>query len=366
MMNIDPFTPGLLTRLPAPPRKVVLLRASRIGDFICATPALRALRKALPQAEITMITLPMLRDLALRSPYLDNFVAFPGFPGIAEQFFRASDTTRFLQAMQAEGYDLAIQMQGTGIYSNPFMLLLGARTTAGFVRPGDTPGLLDAALPYPQHTHEIRCVLALSSFLGAKALDETIEFPLWPQDHQEAEACLKDVEAPLIGLHLAARELTRRWDPERFVEVGKALRRRYGGTILLLGEAEEQAAMESVAGKIGSPCLNLTGHTSLVTLGAIIARLAILITNDTGPAHIAYALNTPTVTIFGAGNPATNGPLQRGPFRVLAHPVPCRPCGYHACPIGYTCLNNITVAQVVEQAEEIIQLSTRRNLSSSA
>jgi hypothetical protein len=80
----DPTAPGLLTRLPDPPRKVALLRASRIGDFLCATPALRALRRALPEAEITMITLPLLRGLVERSPHLDRFVAFPGFPGIAE------------------------------------------------------------------------------------------------------------------------------------------------------------------------------------------------------------------------------------------------------------------------------------------
>src|SRR5947209_8298859 len=122
----DPFLPGLLSRLPESPRKVALLRATRIGDFICATPAFRALRLALPDAEITMITLPMLRDLVLRSPHLDRFVAFPGFPGIAEQFFEAGRAVDFFHEMQEEHFDLAIQMQGSGVNSNPFTLLLGA------------------------------------------------------------------------------------------------------------------------------------------------------------------------------------------------------------------------------------------------
>src|SRR5437588_9139402 len=102
----EPFTPGLLSRLPKIPHKVALVRASRIGDFICATPAFRAIRNALPQAEITMITLPMLRDLVMRSPYLDKFVAFPGFPGIAEQLFDARRSIHFFQEMQAEQFDL--------------------------------------------------------------------------------------------------------------------------------------------------------------------------------------------------------------------------------------------------------------------
>ncbi len=352
----DPFAPGLLARLPASPRKVALLRASRIGDFICATPAFRALRQALPGAEITIITLPILRDIAIRSPHLDRYVAFPGFPGIAEQFFDARKTTQFFQIMQEERYDLALQMQGSGVYSNPFLLLLGAKITAGFVRPGDAAGLLDAALPYPDQLHEIRCVLSLTSFIGTPEQGEQIEFPLWRQDRTEAATLLATAKPPLIGLHPAARELTRRWPIERFAAVGAALRSKYGGTVVIVGEPEERATGEMVAQQVGEPYLNLVGKTSLVTLGAVIDRLAVLITNDTGPAHIAYALSAPTVTIFGAGNPATNGPLQEGPFRVLAHPVACRPCGRETCPIGYTCLEGVTVEMVLNAADKIIRL----------
>src|SRR6185312_11485326 len=146
----DQRAPGLLARLPEAPRKVALLRASRIGDFLCATPAFRALRAALPGAEITLITLPLLRDLVEHSPQLDRFVAFPGFPGIAEQFFDARRTGAFLAEMRAERFDLAIQMQGSGVYSNPFTLLLGAHVTTGFIRQRDEPGLLDGALPIPE------------------------------------------------------------------------------------------------------------------------------------------------------------------------------------------------------------------------
>src|SRR5437763_16638241 len=83
----DPFAPGLLTRLAERPRKVVIVRANRIGDFLCATPAFRALRAALPGAEITLVGMAFVRDLVARSPYLDRFAECPGFPGMAEQFF---------------------------------------------------------------------------------------------------------------------------------------------------------------------------------------------------------------------------------------------------------------------------------------
>src|SRR5690242_2953015 len=107
-------------------------------------------------------------------------------------------------------FDLALQMQGSGVYSTPFTLLLGAKTTAGFVRSGEAAGLLDAALPYPDQIHEIRCVLALTSFLGIATHGEELEFPLWPQEHAEATALLANVRPQLIGLHPAAREMSRR------------------------------------------------------------------------------------------------------------------------------------------------------------
>jgi ADP-heptose:LPS heptosyltransferase len=215
--------PPLLERLPRAPRKVALLRASRIGDFLCAIPALRALRARLPEAEISMITLPLLEEIAARSPYIDRVLAFPGFPGIADQFFEACSTVRFLRQMQEEEFDLAIQMQGTGVYSNPFVLLLGARAAAGFVRPGDGPGLLDAALPYPHGVHEIHCVQALTTFLGAPPQGEDVEFPLWPADREAADSLLSGLPQPWIGLHPSSRDQPRRWPLERFASLGSAL-----------------------------------------------------------------------------------------------------------------------------------------------
>lgn len=355
-MTNDPFLPGLLQRLPEPPRKVVILRASRIGDFICATPAFRALRHALTGAEISLITLPLLSGLAERSPHFDRCLLFPGFPGIAEQLFEPRRTIAFIRAMQAENFDLAIQFQGTGVYSNPFTLLLGARATAGFVRLGDPAGLLDAALPWPEHGHDIQRNLALSAFLGAEIQGEAAEFHLWQEDHAEAGHMLAGAEGPLIGLHPSARDQTRRWPVERFLTAGLELRRQIGGTLVLLGEASIRPLTEAMAAEAGGKILNLAGRSSLTGLGAVLQRLALLITNDTGPAHIAYALDVPTVTIFGGGDPERYGPPQRDPFRTVLYEVACRPCSYSHCPIGYVCLKHVTVEQVVAAALEVARV----------
>ncbi len=354
-MVSNPFAPGLLHRLDSPIRKIVVLRASRLGDFICATPALRALRLALPRAEITIITLPLLRDLAIRLPSLNRYEAFPGFPGIAEQLFEARRTLRFLERMQVERFDLAIQLQESGLHSNPFVLLLGARYTAGFVRDSTWASRLDAALPIPQEGHEARRLLALTTFIGASARGEETEFPLWQQDYQAASELLKDARPPLIGLHPGARDPARQWPPGRFIATGIELRRRYGGTIVLLGGAEEMMLAKQVADRIGHPYVNLAGQTPLAVLGAVIARLTVLVANNSGPVHIAYTMGVPAVTVMGQEDLRRYAPIQEGPFRMVlsqgaVHPLMLeqeQAYGLHSN------LEQVLPRQVVDAVEEV-------------
>jgi len=307
---------ALLARL-APPRKIAVVRASRLGDFICATPALRALRAALPHAEIALVTLPLLRELAVRLPFVDRFIAFPGFPGIAQQLFRAHEAVEFFRRMQAERFDLAIQLQGSGVYSNPFTLLLGAVATAGFVRPEDDASRLDAAFPWPERGHEIQRLLALMRHLGVEPRGDERVFPLQPEDRQAGERLLNDLPRPLIGLHAGSHDPRRRWPPERFAAVARALIRESGGTVVVLGGLHEAADALELASAVGPGAYNLAGRTSLAALGGVIAQLALLVANDTGPAHIGYALGTPTVTIYRSGGRERYGPPARGPFVAL-------------------------------------------------
>ncbi len=318
-MSIDPFKPGLLERLP-PPKKIAILSASRIGDFLCATPAFRALKTRLPSARFTLIGLPFVREMAERSRHLDNFEPFPGFPGIAEQFFSAKKTLAFLRRMQQRRFDLAVQMHGSGVFSNSFALMLGARSTAGFIRPGDGPGRLDAVLAWPAALHASERPLALANFLAASHCSFEQEFPLFPDDHAAAAKLLHGCKAPFIGLHPWSREPDKQWPAERFAAAGSGVQRNLGGTILVLGGPDEGRAGELLAPRAGVSAINLAGRKSLGEMGAVIARLSVLITNDSGPAHIAYALAVPSVTLFGKTDPAEWGPPDRPFHRVLRTP----------------------------------------------
>jgi len=310
MDRYSPFSPGLFHRLPQP-RQVVLLRASRIGDFLCATPAFRALRNALPGARITLIGQPFLQELARRCPYLDRFEPFPGYPGIGEQFFEPERAIRFFTRMQDEGFDAAIQMHGSGLYSNPFAVMLGAGVTAGFVRPGCGHDGLDASFPFPPDGHEVHRILALVEFLGGRSLGDRTEMTLWPEDLAAAEALVDGIDPPWIGLHPGARDVKKCWPAECFARIGGEVRGLAGGTAVVIGGPEERAAGEEISARMGGGCVNLAG-LPVPVMAALIARLSLLITTDSGPAHMAYALETPSVTLFRATEPETWGPLDRG------------------------------------------------------
>ncbi len=331
-----PLTSGLLRGLARPPRKVVVLRASRLGDFVCAGPAFRALRNALPQAEIAVIALPALRGLAERLPYLDRFIAHPGFPGLAERRFTPGGALAFFRAMQAERFDLAVQMQGATACANPFALMLGARRTAGFISPGDTPGRLDAALALPDSGHEIERTLSLPAFLGAAPCGAHTEYPLRDVDRHRAEAVLGAARPPFIGLHAGA---LRRWPAENVVAAARELRRRRKATVVIVGGPEARRAGEALARAVGPRSLNLAGRLSLGTLGGVIERLALLLTNDSGPAHVAYALGTATVAIYRKGDTRRYAPPPGGPFRCV---VPEAAGGLRQ------------VVQVLQAAEELL------------
>jgi ADP-heptose:LPS heptosyltransferase len=286
------------------------------------------LRAALPGAEITLVAQPFAAGLAARCAYLDRFEAFPGYPGIAEQFFAPDAALRFFGEMQAREFDFGVQMHGSGVYANPFLLMMGAKTNAGFVRNGHSGGL-DAPFRYEEHCHEVLRLLELVEFLGAPRQGESTEFALWPEDHEAAREALGGVLGPLIGVHPGAGDARKRWPLARFAEAARALQDRLGGTVVAIGGEAERAACDAIGG------LNLAG-LPIPAMGAAIARMSLLMTNDSGPAHIAYALGTPTVTLFGATSPEMWGPLDGSSHAVIAGDF-----------------EHLTAAEVVERAERL-------------
>ena len=167
----------------ARPRRIAVVRALQLGDLLCALPALRALRAACPDAEITLVGLPWANEFVERfDGYLDGFLELPGWPGLPETPPRIKDVPAFLARAQRARFDVAIQMHGSGAVTNPLTMLLGARVTAGFFPSGEDCPDGERFLPYPESVHEAEKLLRLLQFFGVPHRGDELEFPLRPAD----------------------------------------------------------------------------------------------------------------------------------------------------------------------------------------
>jgi ADP-heptose:LPS heptosyltransferase len=330
-----------------PPRRVAIVRAlPGLGDLLCAVPALRALRRALPEARLTLIGLPQARALVARfGRYLDDFLEFPGFPGIVEREPDIRGFPDFLSAAHARRFDLAIQMHGSGIVTNLFTALLGARLMAGCYLPGMYCPDPDRFLPYPSHEPEIRRNLRLMEFLGAPCQGEDLEFPLAPDDEAAAQFVVEAhglVPGRYACVHPGAATPDRCWPAERFAAVADALAAR-GLRVVLTGTAAEAALTRRVAGLMTAPSIDLTGRTTIGALAVVLRDARLLVANDTGVAHLAAALRVPSVVIFSASDPARWAPLDRVRHRALA-PAAVSEAGC-SCAAPHRCLRDGCIAR---------------------
>jgi ADP-heptose:LPS heptosyltransferase len=310
-----------------PDGRIAVLRALQLGDMLCAIPACRALRAAWPYARLTVVGLPWARELVRRfDGIFDDFVELPGFPGLPEQPVAAERWPEFVSEVRARRFDLVLQMHGDGRISNRLAALCRGRRTAGFFAPGHRCPDRELFLAYPDDGPEVRRLLALVAFLGVPVDEERLEFPIRSGDHRAAARLDADgvLRHDYVCVHPGARAASRRWAPERFAEVAERLSAQ-GLRIVLTGSAAERPLTERVAAGIGAPVLNLAGRTSLGELGAVLAGARLLISNDTGVAHLADALGVPSVVLFEPSQVARWASLDRATHRVVCPASDARP-----------------------------------------
>lgn len=335
------------------PARIAVLRALQLGDLLCAVPALRALRRAWPAASITLVGLPWAGAFAQRFDHLvDRFVEFPGHPALPERRADVAAFPAFLAALQAERFDVALQMHGRGDVTNPLVALFGARETAGFhPRLGACPDPVRYC-PWPERGTEVERCLALTDFLGLPRQGEGLEFPLADAERARAAEVLREhglVPGRYVVVHPGARLTSRRWPAERFAAVAAVLAAE-GHRIVVTGSLDEAPLCAAVARAVGEGAVDLCERTSLGELAALVGAARLVVCNDTGVSHVAAALRTPSVVVSCGADAARFAPADRARHRVLAHPVPCRPCMFERCPTGHECATGVAVAQVAAAA----------------
>ncbi|MEU6075894.1 glycosyltransferase family 9 protein [Micromonospora sp. NPDC047074] len=348
--------------------RIAVLRANALGDFIFVLPALDALRAAYPEAEIVLLGAPWHAKLWRDRPGpVDRVLVVPPAPGIRHPEPGEPESTMdgFLATAREERFDLALQLHGGGANSNPFMAALGARVTAG-LRAEDAPAL-DRWIRYVYYQYEVIRYLEVAALVGAPATTIVPALAVTGADHAEAAEVLGPARRPRVALHPGATDTRRRWPAERFAEVARELVGD-GYEVLVTGTPAEREVVDRVVAAAGVPVRPQVGTLSLGGLAGCYAGCELVVSNDTGPLHLAAAVGTATVGIYWVGNLITVANPLRGRHRPISSwTVRCPVCGVDCtpgiyphrpgdgeCPHRDSFVGDVPVIEVVEAARELL------------
>ena len=339
-------------------RRLLVIKPSSLGDIVHALPAVAALRCWSPTATITWLVKPEWREILEGNPDIDEVITLPA------SRWSWLQTVRLLRSKR---FDLVVDLQGL-FRSGLIAWLTGAPLRVGFAaaREGSTLFYTHRVpLPVAQapwrllDMHAVDRNLMVAAHLGADIRHVRFHLPSLASDEKEIEAWLQEAGVQqsdrLIAIAPVDRLGIRSWPLDRFVSVAATLSQLPNVRIVLIGAPTERWAVEKFWQPVGNKLLDLVGKTRIRQLGVLLRRMRLLIVNDSAPMHIAAAVGTPVLGLFGPSSPSHHGPLGDGHV-VLRTDIPCSPCGRSICinPNHLECLTSITVEDVVKKANEML------------
>ncbi|QOT23680.1 glycosyltransferase family 9 protein [Paenarthrobacter sp. YJN-D] len=363
-------------------QRIAVLRGGGLGDLIYTYPALNALKSAYPQATVTLLGTPVHAALAAATDGpVDDVELLPVARGVHDgprngEHFEddAEDTAAqeaFFEAMRAREFDLALQMHGGGRFSNPFLLRLGARHTAG-TRTKDAEHL-ERNLDYVYYQNEPERWLEVAGLAGAPGSVPAVLLP--KHGHRQNIATLRDpLRSSLVVVHPGATDPRRRWPASNFAEAAAGIAAE-GAQVLVVGDSSEKALAQEVAGLARrqlteahrQAVTSVAGELDIGDLAALLAEASVMLASDSGPRHLAQALGTPTVGVFWLGNAINAGPRGRAMHRVhMSWVTRCPRCGADITQVGWTAphcghddtlIRGIAVADVVQDVLDLTATS---------
>jgi heptosyltransferase-2 len=371
------------------PRRILIRGTNWLGDAVMSTPALLRLREKFPAAHIALLTPEKLRELWRHHPAVNEMISFA--PG--ENIFAIG------KKLRAEKFDLALVLPNSPRAALE-IFLAGVPQRIGYARPWRNFFLTQAVAPRAEtvkmqkrsvaeikrlasgtsfqpvrgneqtgwkpvpivEAHQIHEYLNLAATLGANPE------PLPPQlfvTLQEIEVVkkkfgLSEISRPIFGLNPGAEYgPAKRWPVERFIAAAKEIQQRTNCIWILFGGKNDLPITNQIESEIQNSKFkiqNLAGQTSLRELMSLLKFCRVLLTNDTGPMHVAAALGTPVVVPFGSTSPELTGPGLPGDARnfLIKSDAPCSPCFLRKCPIDFRCMNGIGVERVVQAVVKLL------------
>ena len=330
--------------MPKDIRKILVMHTGGwIGDMVLLTPALRAIRNAYPEAQISILVNPLVEGLMIRNPYINRVIVYDkrgGQKGLRNLLSMAS-------ALREEGFDMAVLFHPNSVRSAflAFMARIPIRIGTSVAGRGI---FLTDSIPDEDEIHEVQRYLRIARIAGVKEADDRLEFWHSPAERSYAQYKLMQFGIRprdfLIGINPSTTWPSKAWAPENFAALADMLAREAGARIVITGSSEDVSLGEKIRGMSRCKTINLAGKTDIFQLGAVIELCDLFISCDSGPMHIAAAVGTPTVALFGPTSPTRHRPYGQNHI-VIRHPFPCSPCYKAHCP-NNICLSSITPSEV--------------------
>jgi heptosyltransferase-2 len=348
--------------------KRILVRGPNwLGDAVMCEPALRGLQKLFPDAQIALLVKPAVADLFVGHPVMADVLTYDTtgrHAGISGKWLLAGQLRR-------QGFDLAVLFQNA--FEAAFLTFLaGVPRRYGYATDGRSLLLSDPVAVPDRRTlvHQVRYYWDLLQPLGLTGDPPAPELVVSPEEEQAmagrfAQGGLTATDV-VVGINPGSTYGgAKRWLPERYAEVTERLcrtiresREQQVGVVIFGATGEERLGQE-IAARLSSRSLVLSGATTIRELMAAVKRCAMLLTNDTGPMHIASAFQVPVVAIFGPTDWRTTSPFGSA-HAIVRQPVDCAPCLLRECPIDHRCMTRVSVDQVYEAAtEQLTRLGVR-------
>ncbi|MDT7542733.1 MAG: heptosyltransferase [Acidobacteriota bacterium] len=343
--------------------RVVVRGANWVGDAVMTVPALRELRRLLPHAHITLATRPWAQGIFDGADFIDDLLIIDEGPQPIRKFVRQ------VRQWRARRFDLAVLLPNA---MAPALVAFAARVPA---RVGYATQSRGEFLTYPLEVpswrgtrHEVfyylNIITELERALAREARDESSlsidahvpQFALNVSEERQAAALAllerhgADIARPIVALCPGStNSRAKRWHSERFAALADRLINEADATVVIIGAREELDVTQEVVASMRRAPVVLTGETTLAETTAILSLVNLLVTNDTGPAHLASALARPTLVIFGPTNPLTTRPFAPT-AEIVRRPPDCAPCMLRDCPIDHRCMTAISADEVFARA----------------
>lgn len=336
-------------------RNIIVRMPNWIGDLVMATPILTDLRKAYPEARITAMCRAPISDLLLADPEVDELFCFSK----TSSFSRRSDKKNLIEKLRCGGYDLGILL--THSLSSAWWFWQGrVKVRLGYDCNGRRL-LLNHPVALPADIDRQHLVISYKMLLEPLGIPISATPPrlfLSPKEVSEARQLLRQhgvtEKSRVVGINPGATYGSAKcWLPERFREVALKLLEDPRVVIVFFGDQSTAPLVKEICQGLSSRVVNLAGLTSLRELASLISLCAVLLTNDSGPMHIADALGTRIVALFGSTSEIVTGPYRTG--KVIHKHVECSPCYQRKCPIDFRCMKRIGSEEVYREICAILE-----------